>query len=45
MENKIFKSISSFRGWINKNEHHAFYQFKDLSTANKILDSKVDLHP
>ena len=35
-----FKSISSFRGWINKNEHHAFYQFKDIFTANKILDSK-----
>tara|TARA_B100001778_G_C18071175_1_gene398602 strand:+ start:214 stop:513 length:300 start_codon:yes stop_codon:yes gene_type:complete len=35
-----FKSISSFRGWINKNEHHAFYQFKDLSTAKNILDSK-----
>lgn len=35
-----FKSISSFRGWINKNEHHAFYQFKDFSSANKILDSK-----
>ena len=35
-----FKSISSFRGWISKNEHHAFYQFKDLSTAKNILDSK-----
>ena len=35
-----FKSISSFRGWINKNEHHAFYQFIDFATANKILDSK-----
>ena len=35
-----FKSISAFRGWVNSNQHHAFYEFKDLDVANKLLKSK-----
>ena len=36
----VFKSISAFRGWVNSNQHHAFYEFKDLGAANKLLKSK-----
>ena len=34
-----FKSISAFRGWVNSNQHHAFYEFKDLDTANSLFAS------
>ena len=34
-----FKSIVAFRGWVNNDEHHAFYQFKDITTAKKVLKS------
>ena len=36
---KCFKSIIAFRGWIGENEHQAFYQFENFSTAKKILES------
>ena len=36
----LFKSISSFRGWINGNQHRVFYEFKDFETANKLLKSE-----
>ena len=34
-----FKSIRAFRGWVNSNQHHAFYEFKDFDTANSLLAS------
>ena len=34
---KCFKSKIAFRGWIGENEHQAFYQFENLSTAKKLV--------
>ena len=38
---RCFKSKIAFRGWIGENEHQAFYQFENLSTAKKLLEREI----
>ena len=35
-----FKSLKAFRFWINDNEHHAYYKFKNIDIANNVINGK-----
>ena len=35
-----FKSLKAFRCWINDNEHHAYYKFKNIDIANDVINGK-----
>ena len=36
----LFKSLKAFRCWINENEHHAYYKFKNIDIANNVIKGK-----